>query len=264
MKAIKNFSNLFIVAGLFIFSLTLLSSCSKDDIEKGGTTILFKGKYLNSGSSSIKSVSAVNEGELSNGVVIESFKINIAEIELEFDDDDPMFDRHSFASDIELEGPFEIDLMLEGMALEALIAENVDLPSAAYEEIEFEFEKSKNSMSEMFKKTVLVKGTIEGIPFIFWHDEDFDMEIEFENTIHLDAARQALIVVSFDILSMFDPGRGGKDISNAKDGNGNGIIEIYPDDPDGNKNLADSLMDRLEDIVDVFEDSFDDDDDDDD
>ncbi len=258
MKSIKNFSNLFKIAGLFLFSLAVLSSCSKDDIEKGGTTILFKGKYLNSGSSSIKSVSAVNEGELSNGVVIESFKINISEIELEFDDDDPMFEKDSFASDIELEGPFEIDLMLEGMTLETLIAENIDLPSAAYEEIEFEFEKSENSISEMFKKTILVKGAIDGIPFIFWHDEDFDMEIEFENTVRLDVAKQALITVSFDILSMFDPGKGGIDISNAKDGNGNGIIEIYPDDPDGNKKLADRLMDRLEDIIEAFEDRYDD------
>ena len=100
MKAVKNVSNLFIVTGLFLFSLALLSSCSKDDIEKGGATILFKAEYLNSGSSSIKSVSSVNEGELSNGIVIESFKINIEEIELELDDDDPMFESDSFASDI--------------------------------------------------------------------------------------------------------------------------------------------------------------------
>lgn len=259
MKKVMNLSVMSKMAILFLFSIALLSSCSKDDIEKGGVGFLFKGTYLNQESSaSLKSASASNEGELSNSVIIESFKINIAEIELEFDDDDPLFATDSFASDIELQGPFEIDLMLEGMALEAFIAENVVLPKAAYEEIEFEFEKSENPISEMFKKTILVKGTIDGTPFIFWHDEDFDLEIEFDNTVHLDEAKQAIITVSFDIVSMFDPSMGGVDISAARDGNQNGIIEIYPDDPDGNEKLADRLMDRIEDVIDAFEDRFDD------
>ena len=259
METVKNFSSLFKKGLLFLFAFALLSSCSKDDTEKGGVRFLFKATYLDQEfSASLKSSSASDEGELSNSVIIESFKINISEIELEFDDDDPLFATDSVASDIELEGPFEIDLMLEGMALEALIADNVELPNAAYEEIEFEFEKSENSISEMFKKTILVKGTIDGTPFIFWHDEDFDMEIEFDNTVHLDEAKQAIITVSFDIVSMFDPSKGGVDISAAKDGNQNGIIEIYPDDPDGNEKLADLLMDRIEDVIDAFEDRFDD------
>ncbi|MFO7923074.1 MAG: hypothetical protein R6U58_05215 [Bacteroidales bacterium] len=259
MKTVKNFSILFKKSILFLFALALLSSCSKDDIEKGGVGFLFKAIYLNPGSSaSLKSASASNEEELSNSVIVETFKINISEIELEFDDDDPLFATDSFASDIELEGPFEIDLMLEGMALEAFIADNVELPVAAYEEIEFEFEENENSISEMFKKTILVKGTIDGTPFVFWHDEDFDMEIEFDNTVHLDEAKQAIITVSFDIVSMFDPSNGGVDISAAMDENQNGIIEIYPDDPDGNETLADRLMDRIEDVIDAFEDRFDD------
>jgi hypothetical protein len=154
-----------------------------------------------------KSVSSVNSGELSNGVVIESFKINIKEIELEFDDDHPLFATGSMASDIELEGPFEIDLMLEGNALVNVIAENVELPAAAYKEIEFEFDASENSISEMFMKTILVKGTIDGTPFIFWHDDSFDVEIEFDYNVHLDEAKQAIIIVSFDIVSLFDPER---------------------------------------------------------
>jgi hypothetical protein len=48
------------------------------------------------------------------------------------------------------------------------------------------------------------------------------------------------------------------DLSNAADGNENGIIEIYPGDPDGNNDLADLLWDRLEDIIEAFEYSMDD------
>jgi len=260
MKLPMNFSNFLKAAVTVLFSMAVLTSCDKDDLEKGGATFKFTASYPDSETSAagqLKSVSSANNGELSNGVVIESFKVNIEEIELEFDDDDPLFATDSVASDIELEGPFEIDLMLEGNALMNVIAENVELPAAAYEEIEFEFDKSENSISEMFKKTILVKGTIDGTPFIFWHDDSFDVEIEFDYNVYLDEAKQAIIIVSFDIASLFDPEKGGIDISHAKDYNGNGIIEIYPDDPDGNEDLADKLMDRLEDIIEAFEEMYD-------
>ena len=256
MKTMKS-SNLFKTAALIVFSLTVLSSCNKDDIEKAGTGFLFKATYPGTSSETTKSDSKVENGELSNGVIVENFRINIGEIELEFDDDDPMFQTDSFASDIEMEGPFEIDLMAEGVTLEIMLVDFVELPAAAYKEIEFEFEKSENSISEMFMKSVLVKGTIDGIPFVFWSDEDFDMEIEFEDKVYLDEAKHAVITVSFDIVSLFDPANGGIDISNAVDGNGNGIIEIYPDDPDGNEELAGYLQDRLEDIIDAFEEKYD-------
>jgi hypothetical protein len=254
-----NFSNLLKAVVTVLFSMAVLTSCNKDDLEKGGATIIFLATYDSETSivGLTKSVSPVNSGELSNGVVIERFKINIKEIEMEFDDDDPLFATGSVASDIELEGPFEIDLILEGNALLNVIAENVELPAAAYEEIEFEFDKSENSISEMFMKTILVKGTIDGAPFIFWHDDSFDVEIEFDYNVYLDEAKQAIIIVSFDIVSLFDPDKGGIDISHAKDRNGNGIIEIYPDDPDGNEDLADKLMDRLEDIINAFEEMYD-------
>ena len=257
MKLSVNFSNLLKTAVTILFSIAVLTSCEKDEPGKGGVTFKFTASYQTSATVSTKSSSSVNNGELSNGVVIESFKVNIKEIELEFDDDHPLFETDSVASDIELEGPFEIYLMLEGNILEPVIAENVGLPAAPYKEIEFEFDASENSISEMFMKSILVKGTIDGTPFIFWQDDSFDVEIEFDYNVYLDEVNQAIIIVSFDIASLFDPARGGIDISHAKDGNGHGIIEIYPDDPDGNEELADRFMVRLEDIIDAFEEMYD-------
>ena len=252
------FSNLFKTAAVIVFSLTVLSSCSKEDTAKGGAGFLFKATYSGTSSETTKSDSKVENVQLSNGVVIESFKINIEEIELAFDDNDPMFETDSIASDIELEGPFEIDLVVEGKTMETMLVDIVELPTAAYDEIEFKFRKSDNSISEMFMKSFLVKGTINDIPFIFWSDEHIEIEIEFDNNVYLDEVKHAVITVSFDIVSLFDPANGGIDISNAVDGNGNGIIEIYPDDPDGNEELAELLWDRIEDVIEAFEDSYDD------
>ena len=243
-------ANLFKV--LIIISLALfLSSCKKDD-KKGLTTIKFEASYSTAKSTSVKSSNAVGDG-----VVIESFKINIEEIEIEFDDDDPLFRTDSCVTDIELEGPFEIDLIKDGNALETTIVSNVELPLAAYKEIEFEFEESENSISEMYGKSILIKGTIDDTPFIFWSDEEFEAEIEFDELVYLDEARQAILTVSFDLASLFNHLVGGIDITIATDGNENGIIEIYPGDPDGNSNLANSIWEKIEDIIEAFEEKYD-------
>ncbi len=242
MKNTVKITRILILALVFPFFFV---SCDKDDDLKGGLSIKFKATE-----NTLKSSPADN-------IVIESFVINIGEIELEFDDNDPLFETDSIASDIELEGPFEVDLMSSGNPLSTTIVQNVELPQAAYDEIEFKFRESENPISEMLGKSILVKGTINGTPFIFWTDEEIEVEIEFENNVLLEEAEMAVITVSFDILALFDPAQGGIDISGATDGNGNGIIEIYPEDPDGNEDLADQLWDKLEDIIEAFEDQFD-------
>lgn len=240
---------LFFVKTAIILSLALLvSSCNEEQADVG---IKFTSTYTTAKSTATKSA-------LMEGVVIESFRINVQEIEIEFNDDDPLFATDSVASDYELEGPFEIDLIEEGNTLETMLVTGLELPSAAYDEIEFEFEASENPISVMDSKSMLVEGTIHGTPFIFWTDEEIEVEIEFEETVYLDEASQAVLIISFDITNLFNPTAGGIDISNAADTNENGIIEIYPDDPDGNSDLAEMLLDKIEDFLDAFEDRYDD------
>lgn len=247
MKAVKLMTTLLILPLLAIFS-----SCSKDDDEvKNKLAIKFQATYPTSKSADFKSI-------LVDGVVLESFKINISEIEFEFDDDDPLFDDDSIATDYELDGPFEIELMKDGNPLEAIIVNNVELPAAAYDEIEFEFDKNNNRNSELYGKTAIIKGNIDGTPFIFWADDEIEMEIEFDELFYLDDARNALLTVSFDLSALFNPALGGIDITNATDGNQDGIIEIHPNDTDGNRELAKLVWKRMERIIEAFEDQYDD------
>ncbi|MFO8022401.1 MAG: DUF4382 domain-containing protein [Perlabentimonas sp.] len=250
MKTLNLFKTLLIIS-LAVF----LSSCNKDDDNlKNQTAIKFEANYLTTYKATAQKTT------LADGVVVESFKINIEEIEIEFDDNDPLFATDSVATDYDLEGPFEIDLMKDGNALETTIVNNVDLPSAAYEEIEFEFSESENSISDMYGKSMLIEGTINGADFIFWSDEEIEIEIEFEELVYLDEASRAVLTVSFDLASLFDATAGGIDITSAVDGNENGIIEIYPEDPDGNSDLADIIIEKIENIIEAFEDDDEDDD----
>jgi hypothetical protein len=246
MKILKNFFPLF-----FLFPGVLLwTSCEKDDSPRdGNTAIKFQGIYSPSSTMQAKS-SALN------GVAIESFSINISEIEFEFDDDNS--NNGLVYSEIKLKGPFEIDLVKDGQGQVVTLINDLNLPRTGYDEIEFEFDQSENPMSSMYKKTVDIRGTINGMPFVFFSEEEFELEIEFEGPVDLSEVERAIIMVSFDVQALFDPAQGGVDISNAQDGNGNGIIEIYEDDPDGNKKLAEKIEDRLEDIIEAFEDLWDD------
>ena len=235
-----------LIKAIFIVSMVaLISSCSKDD---NGNKTAIKFKATNSTN---------QKAGLAGGVALKSFLINISEIEFEFDDNDPMFATDSFATDYELKGPFEIDLMKDGKVVEEIIASNVNLPVAAYDEIEFEFDKNKNEKSVMFGKTVIITGTINGKSFTFWTDEEMELEIEFDKPILLKDASSAMLTVSFDVNALFNPAAGGIDISSATDGNGDGIIDINPKDEDGNSKLAKAIYKKLDQIIEAFEDKYD-------
>ncbi|MEE4284856.1 MAG: hypothetical protein V2I31_01870 [Mariniphaga sp.] len=245
--------NLFKAA--IIISIAAFSySCDKEDIDlqNGNAALKFQGVYNPAPTKS----AALTE------VLVESFTINVEEIEFEFDDDNN--NNGLTYSEIMLKGPFEIDLVEDEQGRVVTLFNDLNLPVAGYDEIEFEFDKNENPNSDLYKKTVLIEGDINGTPFIFFTDEEFEMEIEFEEPFDLSEVESAIVTVSFDVLALFNPAQGGIDITAARDGNGNGIIEIYEDDHDGNENLADKIEDRLDDIIEAFEEDDDDNDDDDD
>lgn len=238
-----------LISAMIISIVVFFASCKKDDgAQNGNTTIKFKGIY---------NPNMLVKSSTLNGVAIETVTINIEEIEFDFDDDGS--NNGLTYSEIKLKGPFEINLVENGLGMVVTLFDDLILPETGYDEIEFEFDNNENPISEMYEKTLLIKGTINGMPFIFFTDEEFEMEIEFENPVDLSEVGNAIILVSFDLQALFDPAFGGIDITSAQDGNGNGIIEIIEDDTDGNKDLAEKIADRLDDIIEAFEDDEDDD-----
>jgi len=241
-------SKILLMTFVGILMTGFLGSCGKE--EDGNAKVSFQA--VNSGTR-MKTTPVT-------GVVINSFKVNIDEIEFEFYDspNDQFPDGESY-SELELEGPFEVDLVSNGNTQLTNLVAGVQLPQATFDELEFEFERSENRASPLFGRSILVQGTINGVPFEYFTTMDeFAVELEFEPPVDLTVAGGVSVVVSIDLAAIFNPLQGGVNISGARDGNGNGTIEIHLLDNDGNSALAGLLDDAIWKAIDTIEERWDD------
>lgn len=223
---------------LFVLSFGLLTSCSNNDEGTNDNLVLkARGVYNQARSTQFATNSTV---------ALNSFTFNFKEIEFEYDDDtagdgDGFFDDDD---EIELKGPFVVNVLNNTMDLVAL-----NVPAGVYEEVEFTMSRNNQANSPMFNKSVEITGTINGTPFVFWHNIEEDFEIDYE-----DAAQNLVInnstttlYFNFDLNAVVNS----IDFSTATDGDGDGVIEIHPNDPDGNQSLANEIKNRIKDAVDL-------------
>ncbi len=250
-----------------IFGAALLFSCSKDETDGNGTLkVSAKASVNNGAGKGISSGKNVN-----TDVFVSDFRLNLKEFELEMDesefevefesesesggefefeaewDDDGYF---NYEDEFELEGPFELDLLAGEISFLT-----VDVPNSTFEELEFKFDRSTNPNSDLFEKSVLIQGTVNEIPFIFWHDFEDEVEVDFEDPQFDIAIRDNTegITIEFDLSLIFDV-VSGVDLSQAADGNQDGTIEISPRDEDGNNTLAQEIRERIKTAIDLLDD----------
>ena len=223
--------------GAFALSMSLVfAACSSDDDVKDSSTT---GNLKMAATASY--TNEINRAE--DNVSLEKFIVNFKEIELEFQDD-----FYNSKDEIELKGPLEIDL-LSGKLISLI---NIEIPNGIYEEIEFEFDKSENSKSEMFGKSMKMTGAINGVPFEFWHDFDEEIEIDFEdsNKNLVINNNTSEVIINFNLNTVVDM----VDFSKATDNDGDGVITISPQDLDGNNALAQQLKDAIKAHIDLMDD----------
>ncbi|MEB8330322.1 hypothetical protein OO009_13230 [Flavobacteriaceae bacterium KMM 6897] len=238
----------------------LVISCNKDSNSDlpGDGTISLAAKASYTGLTNKGTTAKTNNAE----VVLSSFLVNIKEIEFEIDNefenednsdsdhDDQDYDDNGYydhEDEIELEGPFELDL-LNG----SLTFVDVQIPNGNYEEIEFKFDVNKNEASPLFNKTILLTGTIDTVPFEFWYAFEEEIEIDFEDSLSdiIIENSNNKVTINFNLDMVI----ANIDLSTAQDGNGNGLIEIHPNDEDGNRELADLLKNKIKEYADLLDD----------
>lgn len=248
-----------LIIALAVLSAFTLISCSKDESGSDFGKLALSAKSTTT--ATLSSKQATSSKSVAQGIEVTDFMINLVEFELELDveeqemkydsdelwDDDGAFD---FEDEIELEGPFTLDLMAGQISFL-----NVTVPNGSYEELEFKINKNKDENSEMFDKSVLVRGTVNDVPFIFWHNFMDELEVDFEDpTIDVAiAGNTESIVIDFDLSLLFNA-VGGIDLGQATDNNNDGTIEISPTDEDGNNDLAQAIRNRMRDIIDLIDD----------
>ncbi|HNP33526.1 MAG TPA: hypothetical protein PKN96_09560 [Flavobacterium sp.] len=231
--------------------LVVLVSCSSDNASQNVMKISAQATYT---PSSGKSGGSATQ---STGVVLTSFKINVREIEFkladsESGDDDGNGDDHHHGGngddnhdgvyngedESELSGPWELDLLNQTEPITT-----VTIANGTYEEVELKLSKSLVTTSPIYNKTMEVRGTINGTPFVFWHDFDQQIKIDY----HDPANNLVVSNSSFDLVFNIDLDQvlSEVNLNAAVDGDGDGLIEIGPDDTDGNNALAATLNEHI-------------------
>ena len=259
MKSITKF--LSILTAFVIF----LVSCQKIS-DKTHAKLIFKatGSPSKSALTDISSATKSSAATLAT-IALDEFFINIKDIEFEFDDDlydddddDDLYDDDGF----EFEGPYLIDVLSPEVS-NGIVIDDFLLPNAALEEIEFNIAPCRSRGNDkMFGRSIYVAFTRDGTPYRLWTNKDKEIEIEFDDgqARHLTGDD-----IRFYVNFKLDKVKANLEtmrLGAAVDGNGDGIIEIGHDDPDGNRKLADSLLDVLIGCFDMDDDDDDDDDDD--
>ncbi|WP_242121672.1 DUF4382 domain-containing protein [Aestuariivivens sediminicola] len=225
---------------LYLLSI-LVISCSNND-ENGGINLVISA----SNSSASKLTSGIKTANAE--VVFTDFKISMRDVVFKNDDD---INSSLDTDEIQFRGPYQIDLLDNTDALSQTIG-NAFVPDGKYKEMRFKFHKDEDlpASNDLFDKSIYIEGTIDGTPFVFWHDTSENLDVG-RSTGVLVQGNTVNFTVQFNI-SQFLSSLNQIDLSQATDNNNDGLIEIFPNDEDGNQDIADALKDNIKMAADLL------------
>ncbi len=220
---------------LLLAILLSFTFCKKDE-EMGSITITFSGENqtLKSGAQA-----------LATNVKITDFKLSFRDVEFKKDQSD------LDSTEVEFRGPFDVDLMNESEALSQTIG-TVDIPDGTYKVLRFKLHKDRDRLETdpLYDRSLFMEGTIDGSPFVFWHDASENFDIENVGGIMV-AENNVDIEVHFNIDQFLNVVHT-IDLSQAADTDEDGIIEINPDDDDDNGEIANQLKENIKAAADLI------------
>ncbi|MDH3796182.1 MAG: hypothetical protein OER83_04860, partial [Flavobacteriaceae bacterium] len=87
-------------------------------------------------------------------------------------------------------------------------------------------------------------------PFVFWHDTSENLDVGRSTGVEVSGG-VINFTVEFD-MSQFLSSLNQIDLMQATDGNQDGTIEIFPNDQDGNQDIADDLKENIKATADLI------------
>ncbi|MFY7670259.1 hypothetical protein ACOSP6_04160 [Tenacibaculum sp. MEBiC06402] len=227
---------------LLVSALTLFFSCSSDENTDGRINLSV------AANNSAVSNKTTQVNSKNSTVVFTEFKISIRDVVFK-NDDDP---NSSLDTDeVMFRGPYHIDLMANGTALEQTIGD-VAVPDGTYKELRFKFHKDKTlpTTDKLYDKSIYIEGTVNDKKFIFWHDTSENLDVGRSTGVTVTEGIVNL-TVEFKIQQFLNS-LNQIDLSQAVDGNQNGVIEINPNDQDGNQDIAKQLKENIKETADLI------------
>ncbi|MCW5515729.1 DUF4382 domain-containing protein [Muriicola sp. Z0-33] len=230
---------------LFVMILSLfMVGCSNDDGD--ASRIRLTVGATNIAGTNAKTASFT--GKNNENVVFTDFRISIRDVVFK-NDDDP--NSNLDTDEIQFRGPYQIDLLDNSDALTQTIGD-VIVPDGIYKELRFKFHKDEDlpATDKLFDRSIYIEGTIDDQPFVFWHDTSENLDVGRSTGVEVSGG-VVNFTVEFD-MSQFLGSLKEIDLSQAADGNVNGIIEIFPNDEDGNQEIAKDLKDNIKETADLI------------
>ena len=221
-------------------ALSLLVGC-KDEVSPTGTVNL---------TAKTSGTTSINTGRTEAAVVISDFQISIRDVIFKSDvDGDGVIDD---STDVAFRGPYQLDLLNGVDAISQSIG-SVQVPNGVYTELRFKFHKDADLdvSHPLFDRSIFIAGTINGTPFEMWHDTSENLDIGKATGVSVNNNTVDL-VINFTI-EQFLSSVVTITLNDAVDGNADGLIEINPNDPDGNKNIADDLKTNVKGAADLLD-----------
>lgn len=228
-----------------LLSALIMSGCSKNDNDDG--RIRLKMAAINT--PGISGKPATFSERNNDGIIFTDFQISIRDVVFKNDDDS---NSNLDTDEIQFRGPYQVDLLDGGDALTQTIGDAF-VPDGLYKELRFKFHKDEDlpATDVLYDRSIYIEGTIDGVPFVFWHDTSENLDVGRTTGVEVSGGI-VNFTVEFDI-SQFLSSLTTIDLHQAVDGNQDGLIEIFPNDQDGNQDIADALKDNIKQTADLID-----------
>lgn len=223
---------------MLILTLAIIS-CSTDN---DGGSIQLEVKAVNT----VSKANALKTGN--DNVIFTDFKISIRDVVFKNDDDS---NSNLDTDEIQFRGPYQVDLLDNNNAITQTIGEAF-VPDGLYKELRFKFHKDQDlpATDKLFDRSIYIEGTVDGKPFVFWHDTSENLDLGRSTGVRVQNGAVNFII-QFNI-SQFLSSLHQIDLSKAIDADEDGMIEIFPNDQDGNQNIAKELKENIKATADLL------------